>query len=129
LKEEILSLKTKMSKMEDEAVDKILKGIKEEKHKEVIKAIIMASKCTNSKNRRYSNEWMYECILMRIKSPALYRKMLRDDLLPLPSFRTIQRFIKKLKPQFGFHEPTFKLMQEKAKYLPEIERHGERTLF
>lgn len=125
LRAEIRELKDEMKGMEDEAVQKVLDSVHEEKHKEVIKTIIMASKCENSKNRRYSNDWMYECILMRIKSAKLYRKMLEDNILPLPSFRTIQRFIKKLRPQFGFHEPTFKLMAEKAKSLPECERHGK----
>lgn len=114
-----------MSTMEDEAVAKLISSIPEEKHKEVVRTIIMASKCNNTKNRRYSNEWMYECILMRIKSPALYRKMLRDNLLPLPSFRTIQRFLKKLKPQFGFHEATFRMMGKKAQHMKEDERHGK----
>lgn len=114
-----------MSKVEDTAVEKLIESIPEEKHKEVVRTIIMASKCTTKNNRRYSNEWMYECILLRIKSPSLYRKMLEDNLLPLPCFETIQRFMKKLKPQFGFHELTFKLMKQKAEHMSEDERHGK----
>lgn len=113
--------------MEEDAIKLVLDKISNEKHKVVVKAVIMAAKCTNSKSRRYSNDWMYECILMRIKSPSLYRQMLRDDTLPLPSFRQVQRYIQKLKPQFGFHEPTFKLMEEKAQHLPIEQRHGKTT--
>lgn len=111
LRSEIKTLKWKVSQVTDEAVQQVLDSITEEKHKEVVKTIKMASKYKNTKNRRYSNEWMYECILMRIKSAALYKKMLRDNILPLPSLRTIQRFMDKLKPQFGFHEATFRLLK------------------
>ncbi|KAE8749969.1 hypothetical protein FOCC_FOCC003440 [Frankliniella occidentalis] len=38
--------------------------------------------------------------------------------------RTLQRYIKKLKPAFGFHEPTFKLMEKKKQHLTEAQRHG-----
>lgn len=42
---------------------------------EMIKTIFDAAKCKNSKGRRYSLEWVYECLLMRIKGPKLYRTM------------------------------------------------------
>jgi len=68
---------------------------------------------------------MYECILMRYKGPALYRKLRRENTLPLPSPRTIQRYIQKLNPAYGFQTATFELLAKKIADMPEDERHGE----
>jgi len=48
--------------------------------KEIVKACVMAAN-TKPKGRRYSPEWVYECILMRIKSPSLCRRMQREKTL------------------------------------------------
>lgn len=74
---------------------------------------------------RYSNEYIYQCILMKIKGPALYRKMCRDNILPLPSQTTLQNYIKNLKPAYGFQENVFEILEEKVKLLDVNERHGK----
>ncbi|KAK3910516.1 Transposable element P transposase [Frankliniella fusca] len=89
-----------------------------------VEAIISAAKAKSSKGRRYTKDWMYECILMRFKGPALYRKMQTENILPLPSPRTIQRYLKKMKPAYGFQHATFELLAKKAKEMPVDERHG-----
>jgi len=61
---------------------------------------------------------------MRIKSPKLYRKMRRDNILPLPSYTTLQRYIKKLRPVYGFSDATIKMMGLKVKEMTEMEKHG-----
>lgn len=62
---------------------------------------------------RYSNDWVYECILMKIKGPALYENIRRDNILPLPSLSTLQRYIQQLQP-YGFQESVFKIIEENA---------------
>lgn len=43
---------------------------------------------------RYSNDYIYHCIQMKIKVPALYKKMRRENILPLPSQTTLEKFKK-----------------------------------
>lgn len=95
-----------------------------EKQKEVVYACFNAAKNKSAKGRRYTTTWVYECLLMRIKSPKLYRKMRKDNILPLPSYTTLQRYIKQLHPVYGFSEATFEVMGLKAKDMSEMERHG-----
>jgi len=61
---------------------------------------------------------------MKIKGPALYKKIRRDNILPLPSLSTLQRYIQQLQPSYGFQESVFKMIKEKAKYIPNFEKHG-----
>ena len=64
-------------------------------------------------------------VLLRIKSLALYKKMLRDNFLPLPSIRTLQRYMRKLSPAYGFQENIFSMRKEKSKLMEDPNRHGE----
>lgn len=64
---------------------------------------------------RYTTNWMFECILIEIKGPALYQKLCREKILRLPSTVTLQRYIKKLKPAYGFHTSTFKCLKKNLK--------------
>ncbi|KAJ1519027.1 hypothetical protein ONE63_011364 [Megalurothrips usitatus] len=89
-----------------------------------ILACVNASKAKSSNGRRYTTNWIYECQLLRIKSLKLYKKMLRDNFLPLPSLRTLQRYMKKLSPAYGFQSNTFEMLKGKSDSLPEAEKHG-----
>lgn len=50
--------------------------------------------------------------------------MYREKILPLPSTVTLQRYIKKLIPAYGFHTSTFRMLEEKSKNIKSAERHG-----
>lgn len=52
--------------------------------------------------RRYVLNWIYECILMRTKSPALYNNIREKGIFPLPCRATIARYMRKLHPMFGY---------------------------
>jgi len=53
---------------------------------------------------------------MKIKGPALYKKMRRENILPLPSQTTLQNYMQNLKPSYGFQENVFDILEEKVKY-------------
>ncbi|KAE8737771.1 hypothetical protein FOCC_FOCC016761 [Frankliniella occidentalis] len=94
------------------------------RQKEAVLACIHCAKAKGPNGRRYTQQWMYECALLRIKSPALYRKMRRDQTLALPSPRTLQRYMKRLKPAYGFLPATFEMLEKKSKEMEVDERHG-----
>lgn len=91
---------------------------------ELVKSVISAAKCKTVR-RRYSLDWVYECLLMRIKGPKLYKQLRRENKLLLPLKKTLGRYIKKLCPTYGFLENTFHIMKDKAQYFSEEERHGK----
>ncbi|KAL5237829.1 hypothetical protein ACI65C_005239 [Semiaphis heraclei] len=94
------------------------------KQKQLVKACFDAAKCKLSNGRRYTTSWAYECLLMHIKSPKLYRKMRKDNIMPLPSYATLLRYIKRLRPAYGFSQETFQILGMKSKNMRIAERHG-----
>ncbi|XP_074093766.1 uncharacterized protein LOC141524021 [Cotesia typhae] len=52
--------------------------------KEAVRACFQAAKVKNKKQRRYTIEWVYECLMVLIKGPAVYEKLRTRQILPLP---------------------------------------------
>ncbi|KAK3907199.1 Transposable element P transposase [Frankliniella fusca] len=123
LETKLCNLMEEMSNLKEKKVEQILASL-QPKQRLSVQACISAAKAKSSKGRRYTKEWMYECILMRFKGPALYRKMQQEDILPLPSPRTIQRYLKKMRPAYGFQHAIFGLLSKKGKEMADDERHG-----
>lgn len=110
-----------MSNEKFEAILSLLPPVQQE----AVKACMNAAKAKSPKGRRYTKAWVYECILMRMKGPALYRQMREQNILALPSPRQIQRYLKKMRPAFGFQHATFELLKQKVAEMDESERHGK----
>lgn len=49
-----------------------------------IKEMIAAVNNESATGNRYSEDWIMLCLLMHIRSPAHYRFLLKNDILPLP---------------------------------------------
>lgn len=81
---------------------------------ENVRACFAAAKLQNSKQRRYTVEWVYECLLIRIKSAAVYERLRSRQILPLPCKDTLQKYIQKLDSAFGFSEALFETLKLKG---------------
>ncbi|KAK3918872.1 DNA transposase [Frankliniella fusca] len=127
LKQSIRVLHDKFQNLERKKIDDYVATMPQSWQSAIL-TCVEAAKAKNSHGRRYTAQWIYECALLRIKSLALYKKMLRDNFLPLPSLRTLQRYMRKLRPAYGFNENTFSLIKEKTVHIPEPQRHGSLLL-
>lgn len=92
--------------------------------KENIRTCIEKAKITSKTNMRYSRNWLFECVLLKIKDRRTYIHLQRHNLLALPSVSTIDRYLKRLKPVYGFQSGTFQLMKKKVAELNPMERQG-----
>ncbi len=72
----------KQAAMEQAKIDEYIKDMPT-KWQQVILACTKAAKAKTANGRRYTLNWIYECQMLRIKSLALYKKMRRDQFLPL----------------------------------------------
>ncbi|XP_039306730.1 uncharacterized protein LOC113005133 [Solenopsis invicta] len=63
---------------------------------------------------RYTTQWVYECLLLRIKSKKTYEHLRSHNILALPCRDTLSRYIEAIKGCYGFEEKTFKLLKEKS---------------
>lgn len=123
MKSNIVSLKNSFSKLKEKKLDSMIKDLPQNQQ-EAVKICFKACSAQSGHGIRYTTNWVYECVLMKIKSPALYQKIYREKILPVPSTVTLRRYIKKLKPAYGFQTSTFKMLEEKTKHMKSVECHG-----
>lgn len=90
----------------------------------VLKEIISIAKYSSKKSRRYSNEWLLTCILMHIRSPSMYSFIVANEILPLPSPRTIKRHLSSVKMCCGFDPMFFKALKKTMQSKTELQKYA-----
>jgi hypothetical protein len=63
-------------------------------------------------------------MLLRIKSTKMYKHLRAQNILPLPSFTTLQRQTKNLRASYGFQDAIFEAMKTRAKFMQGYENRG-----
>lgn len=58
-----------------------------------------------------------ECVLLKIKNRGAYVHIQRHRMMALPSLSTINWYLRRLKPVYGFQSGTFEVMKKKAAQL------------
>lgn len=91
---------------------------------EAVKACLDASKVSRANGRRYTLNWIYECILIRIKSRKTYEHLRIHGILPLPTIETLQKYLLHTKGVYGFQSSTFASLKEKSFHMKPEERRG-----
>ncbi|KAL3182489.1 hypothetical protein MRX96_007174 [Rhipicephalus microplus] len=84
----------------------------------------MKANMKSAKAARYKKEWLYDCLLLKIKSTAVYTFLHENNFLPLPHPRTLYSYLKNLKAGFGFDENLFDILKDKVEKIPKRERRG-----
>ncbi|KAM7304383.1 hypothetical protein ISCGN_014283 [Ixodes scapularis] len=83
-----------------------------------------ASKRKDTRGMRYDKQWILECVLLKMRSPKLYRYMRRQGILTLPSETTIRKYTAQYKGSYGFNEKMLRVLKQKTAKLDEFHRHG-----
>lgn len=90
----------------------------------VIEEIINGAKRKSSKGNRYTEDWLLLCMLMHIRSPALYNMMRNNDILPLPCSRTISNYFALIDTKCGFDPKFLKLFKKYMSRKTGIQKDG-----
>lgn len=77
---------------------------------------------SHKKQRRYSSDLLASCALWQTTSPALYRKLLDEDILSLPSVSHLKNLTCHLNTDIGLNEKTKIYLSERLKALTEREK-------
>lgn len=91
---------------------------------ENIMACLNAAKHYRGEGNRYTTQWVYHCLLLKIRSNKAYEYLRRNKIMALPSYNTLYRYIKKLRPSYGFQTQIFEIMKEKAALMKPFETRG-----
>lgn len=123
MKEKINIEKEKCKNLKQKVIDDLIQSVPETQ-RELLGTIIKTAK-TPKKGRRYTTEWVYECFLMKTKANNLYTQLQKENKMPLPSHTTLLRYLRRLRPYYGFDENVFRMMKKKSKFVSPNERRGE----
>ncbi|KAK3907953.1 Transposable element P transposase [Frankliniella fusca] len=110
-------------KTKKEVLDKAIKSLPEAQQ-EAVRSIFDASHRKGPRGRRYTIEWVYECMLMRIKSPVLYAHIRKHKILVIPSETTIKRYLKNYTGTYGFQASLFEMLSQKGKEMSPQKKRG-----
>ncbi|KAJ8911512.1 hypothetical protein NQ315_012483 [Exocentrus adspersus] len=121
LSQEMQLSKFKCAIVEKEVLEKAITDMPPSQQ-EVVRTCFAAAKVRNPKGRRYTMAWIYDCILLRIKSRASYEHL--RNTLPLPCAQTLHKYIKRVQGCYGFQKSVFQLLKEKSKVMSPEERRG-----
>ncbi|KAK3918906.1 Transposable element P transposase [Frankliniella fusca] len=91
---------------------------------EAVKACFSASKRKGPSGRRYTAEWVYGCMLMRIKDKKLYNYIRKHEILVLPATSTINGYLKHYGGAYGFQPQVLDMLQKKTAGMHERFRRG-----
>ncbi|XP_077519810.1 uncharacterized protein LOC144129529 [Amblyomma americanum] len=73
---------------------------------------------------RYDDEWILECMLMRMRNPKLYEHLRRQSIMVLPGRTCLKKYLQRFKGGFGLSTKVFDALNEKTKTMDAYSRHG-----
>ncbi|KAH6935880.1 hypothetical protein HPB50_011322 [Hyalomma asiaticum] len=71
----------------------------------------------------YEN-WILECVLLRMRRPKLYEHLQKQKILVLPSPTCLLRYVRNFKSGFGFNDSVFQALSAKTESMDVCSRHG-----
>lgn len=92
---------------------------------EAVKACFAAAKRRGPTGNRYTIEWVYECMLMRIKDRKLYAHIQKKKILAVPSMSQMNRYLKNYGGTYGFQPQTLELLRSKTIDMAMQKRRGK----
>lgn len=89
-----------------------------------VKNCLLAAQRKSLKGMTYDDEWIVECLLMRMRSPILYEHLRREEIMVLPGRTCLQRYLQRFKGGFGLNTKVFAALGEKTKDMDVFSCHG-----
>lgn len=117
-------VQNEMSDYSGSIEDKLKKLTINESQKSLIMECFAAAKVKNSRNRRYSENWLMLCLLFNIRSPTAYKYLRTTELLPLPHPKTVRKYLSSIKTTCGFDQDFLSLLEKKINQMTEMAKHG-----
>lgn len=121
VKQELKEAYKKCRELERSTVEEAIKDLPINQQLAVL-TCLDAAKRKGPKGNRFRLEWIYEAMLMRIKSPKLYEHI-RNLILPCRT--TLNRYMRKLHPRYGYQKTLFTVLKEKISGMDPKALHGK----
>ncbi|XP_049273328.1 uncharacterized protein LOC125759099 [Rhipicephalus sanguineus] len=116
-------MRAKNANVADETLEEKISSLPR-KQQASVRACFQAAKQTSKKGMRYNQEWILECLLMKLKSPRLYQHIRKNEILVMPSKTTLKRYLRSYQSAFGFNAAVMNTLKKKTASMSDLERHG-----
>ncbi|XP_049274332.1 uncharacterized protein LOC119403619 [Rhipicephalus sanguineus] len=116
-------MRTRNESIEEEVLEKSILSLPR-KQQACVRQCFEASKRASTKGMRCNEEWMLECILMKLKSPRLYDHIRKHEIMVLPSRTTLKKYMRTYRSSFGFNMKIMSILKKKASSMSVFQRHG-----
>lgn len=123
MKDVLKGLQEKCAQTKQEVISEAIKHLLKVEQL-AVEACFQAAKVKQPRGVRNNRQWVYECILLRIKSPGGYKHLRNHKILALPSLQTLDRCMRRMKSSYGFDENVFKALKVKTEKINETDKHG-----
>lgn len=123
LKGRIEGMRAKNAALKEETLEEKISTLPP-KQQENVRHCFRASKRKSTNGMRFTNEWMLECILMKMRSPKLYRHLRRHNILVLPGDTTLRKYTASYRSGFGFNRKVLETLKTKTDTMDTFSRHG-----
>ena len=110
LQNALIDAQNKMATLND--VD--LQSIENKNQRIVIQEIISAARRTDSRGRRYQEDFIMLCMLMNIRSQSYYEFLRKTNIIPLPCTKTIRDYVSLINRKCGYDENFFKVLKKEV---------------
>lgn len=113
LEQEIEDVMSRYSTQDEETLIIAIKNLPPHMQ-EVVKHIYKYGKQKDQRGMRYSKRWILECLLLSTKGRKTYLHLKSHNILPLPTLTTLRKYLKNMKPQYGFDPMVFSMLKKKG---------------
>ncbi|KAH6940359.1 hypothetical protein HPB50_026979 [Hyalomma asiaticum] len=124
LAEQLDEMRAKNATIEDDVLEKSIMRLPPKQQASKHRQCFKASKRASRKGMKYAQDWLLECILMKLKSPRLYDHIRKHEILVLPSKTTLKKYMKSYRSTFGFNMTAMNILKMKTSTMSEHQRHG-----
>ncbi|KAH7953313.1 hypothetical protein HPB49_007028 [Dermacentor silvarum] len=123
LKEKLLAMTKQCKGMKETTFEESLEGMRQ-KQREAALHFFRDSKRKSTRGMGFTQNWILECLLMKMKSPKLYNYMRQNKILVLPSEDTLRKYLYSYKTGFGFCTRVLRALKEQTRGMDSFKRHG-----
>lgn len=119
----IAQMKADNERISDEAYEEGIRMLPP-KQQLAVRACFQAARRRSTNGMVYDDEWVLECLLMRMRSPKLYEHLRTQKILILPSRSRLQRYFCNFRGGFGFSPKLFSALQKKTEGMEKFSCRG-----
>lgn len=123
VQQQVAQMKEQNNALSEEALEEKIQALPR-KQPLAVRTCFLAARRKSLKGTSYDDEWIVECLLMRMGSPKLYEPLRKQSIMILPGRSCLQRYLQRFKGGFGLNPKVFAALSEKTKRMDGFSCHG-----